>query len=64
MFKILDLDNVNELAVKLNTEKVDLMNKIANQNGDVENLQEELEKLREDLLSAMGALEDEKHRCL
>jgi len=58
-----DLDNVNELAVKLNTEKVDLINKISSQNNDVQNLQDELDKLREDLLSAMAALEEEKHRA-
>merc|ERR1711874_201092 len=51
------------LAVKLNTEKVDLINKISSQNNDVQNLQDELDKLREDLLSAMAALEEEKHRA-
>merc|ERR1712096_183777 len=58
-----DLNSVNELAVKLNTDKVDLLNKISGQDNDVEKLQGELTNLREDLLSAMAALEEERHRA-
>lgn len=58
-----DLNDVNHLAVKLNTDKVDLLNKISGQNNDVEKLQVELTTIREDLLSAMGALEEERHRA-
>ena len=39
------------------------MNRISNQNKQVEDLQEELVKLREELLGAMGQLEDERHRA-
>ena len=60
---ITDLDNVNELAVRLNSEKVDLVNRIGTQNHQVEQLQDELIKLREELLGAMAQLEDEKHRA-
>lgn len=59
---ITDLENVNELAVRLNSEKVDLVNRIGNQNQQVEQLQDELIKLREELLGAMAQLEDERHR--
>merc|ERR1740129_2392360 len=44
---ITDLENVNELAVRLNSEKADLASRISNQNRQVEGLQEELVKLRE-----------------
>ena len=60
---ITDLENVNELAVRLNSEKVDLVNRIGNQNQQVEQLQGELIKLREELLGAMAQLEDERHRA-
>ena len=60
---ITDLENVNELAVRLNSEKIDLVNRIGNQNQQVEQLQGELIKLREELLGAMAQLEDEKHRA-
>ena len=60
---ITDLENVNELAVRLNSEKVDLVNRIGNQNQQVEQLQGDLIKLREELLGAMAQLEDEKHRA-
>ena len=60
---ITDLENVNQLAVRLNTEKIDLVNRISNQNKQVEGLQSELVKLREELLGAMGQLEDERHRA-
>ena len=60
---ITDLENVNELAVRLNSEKVDLVNRISNQNQQVEELQDELVKLREELLGAMAQLEDERHRA-
>ena len=78
---VTDLESVNQLAVRLNTEKIDLINRIGKQNSQVggreafrfvimyrsgfkvENLQEELMKLREDLLGAMGQLEDERHRA-
>ena len=60
---ITDLENVNELAVRLNSEKVDLVNRISNQNQQVEDLQDELVKLREELLGAMAQLEDERHRA-
>ena len=60
---ITDLENVNELAVRLNSEKVDLVNRIGTQNHQVEQLQDELIKLREELLGAMAQLEDEKHRA-
>ena len=53
---ITDLENVNELAVRLNSEKVDLVNRIGNQNQQVEQLQDELIKLREELLGAMAQL--------
>ena len=59
---ITDLENVNELAVRLNSEKVDLVNRIGNQNQQVEQLQDDLVKLREELLGAMAQLEDERHR--
>jgi len=58
-----DLESVNQLAVRLNTEKIDLINRIGNQNSEVESLQGDLVKLREDLLSAMGQLEEERHRA-
>ena len=70
------------MAVRLNTEKMDPINRIGKQNSQVggrgfllyrfilnilcfkvENLQEELVKLREDLLGAMGQLEEERHRA-
>ena len=60
---ITDLENVNELAVRLNSEKVDLVNRIGSQNQQVEQLQDELIKLREELLGAMAQLEDERHRA-
>ena len=60
---ITDLENVNELAVRLNSEKVDLVNRIGNQNQQVEQLQGDLIKLREELLGAMAQLEDERHRA-
>ena len=60
---ITDLENVNQLAVRLNSEKIDLVNRISNQNKQVEGLQEELVKLREELLGAMSQLEDERHRA-
>ena len=60
---ITDLENVNELAVRLNSEKVDLVNRIGNQNQQVEQLQDDLIKLREELLGAMAQLEDERHRA-
>ena len=60
---ITDLENVNELAVRLNSEKVELVNRISTQNQQVEGLQDELIKLREELLGAMAQLEDEKHRA-
>ena len=78
---VTDLESVNQLAVRLNTEKIDLINRIGKQNSQVggreafrfvimyrsgfkvENLQEDLVKLREDLLGAMGQLEDERHRA-
>ena len=79
---VTDLESVNQLAVRLNTEKIDLINRIGKQNTQVggggsqlysfiwnilcfkvENLQGELVKLREDLLGAMGQLEDERHRA-
>ena len=60
---ITDLENVNELAVRLNSEKVDLVNRIGTQNQQVEQLQDELIKLREELLGAMAQLEDERHRA-
>jgi len=58
-----DLDGVNHLVVKLNTDKVDLLHRISEQNSDVENLQKELASLREELLKAMAGLEDERHRA-
>ena len=58
-----DLESVNQLAVRLNTEKIDLLNRIGTQNSQVENLQTELVKQREELLSAMGQLEEERHRA-
>lgn len=60
---VTDLESVNQLAVRLNTEKIDLLNRIGTQNSQVENLQSELVKLREELLSAMGQLEEERHRA-
>ena len=60
---VTDLESVNQLAVRLNTEKIDLLNRIGTQNNQVENLQSELVKLREELLSAMGQLEEERHRA-
>ena len=60
---VTDLESVNQLAVRLNTEKIDLLNRIGTQNSQVENLQTELVKLREELLSAMGQLEEERHRA-
>ena len=60
---VTDLESVNQLAVRLNTEKIDLISRMGNQNSQVENLQTELVKLREDLLSAMGQLEEERHRA-
>ena len=48
--------------MRLNSEKVDLVNRIGNQNQQVEQLQDELIKLREELLGAMAQLEDERHR--
>jgi len=60
---ITDLESVNQLAVRLNSEKIDLVNRISNQNKQVEDLQSELVKLREELLGAMGQLEDERHRA-
>ena len=79
---VTDLESVNQLAVRLNTEKMDLINRIGKQNSQVggrgfllyrfilnilcfkvENLQGELVKLREDLLGAMGQLEEERHRA-
>jgi len=58
-----DLDSVNELAVKLNSEKVELLARIGAQNNAVEGLQGELVSLREQLLRAMATLEDERHRA-
>jgi len=60
---ISDLENVNELAVRLNSEKAELASRISNQNRQVEGLQEDLVKLREELLGAMGQLEEERHRA-
>lgn len=60
---ISDLEDVNELAVRLNSEKATLASRISNQNKQVEGLQEELVKLREELLGAMGQLEEERHRA-
>ena len=60
---VTDLESVNQLAVRLNTEKIDLLNRFGTQNSQVENLQTELVKLREELLSAMGQLEEERHRA-
>ena len=60
---VTDFEGVNQLAVRLNTEKIDLLNRIGTQNSQVENLQSELVKLREELLSAMGQLEEERHRA-
>ena len=60
---VTDLESVNQLAVRLNTEKIDLLNRIGAQNTQVESLQTELVRIREDLLSAMGQLEEERHRA-
>jgi len=57
-----DLSGVNMLAVKLNTDKIELLHKIGEQNNEVEKLQVELTSLREELMSALSSVEDEKHR--
>merc|ERR1712210_341644 len=58
-----DLDSVNELAVRLNTEKIELLSEMEAQNSQVESLQAQLGQVREELLGTMGNLEKEKHRA-
>eukprot|EP00088_Acartia_fossae_P029819 TRINITY_DN30742_c0_g2_i1.p1 TRINITY_DN30742_c0_g2~~TRINITY_DN30742_c0_g2_i1.p1 ORF type:complete len:139 (+),score=28.81 TRINITY_DN30742_c0_g2_i1:2-418(+) len=57
-----DLNGVNALAVKLNTDKVELLHKIGEQNSEVEKLHTELTALKQELLAALSSIEDERHR--